>query len=460
MSKASKTPRSTAARLKDWRWLPVVVAVSLTLLTRALLLSSLAPALYSPEELFNAELATHLIEHGELLRPLNTYQYTAHAGGSLVVSILHVPFAWLIGPSESSLKCVAIFFAMATSGLWTAAACRLDRTAGWFVAMGCVVAPLHLVFRQMTALGNHAEALALMGGAVLLLQSRHFWALGALLGFGIWFDRTLALFALCCLPAVPVRDWPKLAIAAIVGASPLLLQSSTELPGASLASQFRLEPAFQLPLVPPLTGGPRWPSALAALGILGLALSQGRRDARACSLFVLAFVVAWAFYVARNWHVQTVVTLPVLFSAAALRGRWRLASSAFIWLLVGLSTLDGTSMICTENLRSQRIDGLALARAEVWWYRPAQVPELQAWLDEGAPLPEVFGRYFQYSADSPGLFTWRFFQAIGPEGQLTRDICFGDEKGLPTVEQVDAALGPLDEPSEEIAKRARRIRAL
>jgi len=246
----------------------------------------------------------------------------------------------------------------------------------------------------------------------------------------------------------------------MVGAAPLLLQTSTELPGTSMASQFRLEPVLQLPLVPPLTGGSRWPCALLGVGTLGVALRQGRPDARVCSLFVLGFILAWAFYVARNWHVQTVLTLPVLFAAAALKGRWKLLSSAFICLLVGLSTLDGVATICPENLRAQRIDGLALARAEVWWYRSAQVPELQAWLDEGAPRPEVFGRYFQYSADSPGLFTWRFFEAIGPEGRLTRDICFADEKGLPTVEEVDAALGPLDGPAERVAERARRIRAL
>ncbi len=98
------------------RYSPALTAVVLTLVTRLVLWDALAPGLYSPEELFNAELAEQLVNNGSLARPVSTYQYTAHAGGSLVVSLLHVPFAWALGVSEASLKCVALSFALAASG--------------------------------------------------------------------------------------------------------------------------------------------------------------------------------------------------------------------------------------------------------------------------------------------------------------------------------------------------------
>ena len=439
------------------RYSPALTAVVLTLVTRLVLWDALAPGLFSPEELFNAELAEQLVNNGSLARPVSTYQYTAHAGGSLVVSLLHVPFAWVLGVSETSLKCVALSFALATSGLWTAAACRHCRLEGWLVAMGTVLAPLHLAFRQLTALGNHAEALALMGGVVLLLQSGRWVAVGALLGFGVWFDRTVALFAAACLLAVPWRQWWKLLLAAAVGALPLWLQGHADLPGASLASQFALSPRWELPLLPPLTGGPHALLALLWAGSALFVIRQDRPEARVCVAFVVGFMAMWTLYTAPNWHVQTVLTLPLLYSAASVHGRWRPLGALTVWGFVIGACLDGRATICPENLRAERIDGLALMRNEVWFYTPAMVPELQAWLDDGAPEPEVFGRYFQYSADSPGLFSSRFFGSI-KDGELQRDICFSTDEGFPTVDEVDAVLG--EQARSPIAERARRIRAL
>ena len=453
--------------------LACVAAAVATLSARAWLWAGLHPALYSPEELLAARIAVELLQNGQLEQSLWAYQHPASAGGSLFFGLLYVPVAALFGPGEVALKAISMVWAALSTGLWTAAAWRAGGArAGACMGAVATAAPLYLTFRQVTALGNHAELLPMIAVVVLLLQERRHWAsLGALAMFCVWFD---LLFALV-LPPLALALWRTLpnlralGLGALLGAVPLALRfliaegdPPTTVHGGPIWT--RLKPGELLTglwhqglHVPLLGPNQPWPGGLTlrpiswlALPTLGFVFARGWRDRRPALLFaagmVLLFIPIHAISMVHGPHVHTPFVVPLIFCFAALHSFGRLlrtAGTAILAVLLVQGVWDHAAARCPSNRAvAHQTDGLAWARTlQVQTYAASHVEGISTFMQNGAPQavqPHGFAAFFQLSDKPVGSnpFTWRFFDVMDPSGWLEHDVCFPDLSDVRPPEEV------------------------
>ena len=131
-------------------------------------------------------------------------RYRSFCGGCAVEGTLAVPLFAVLGPTIAAWKLVPWAFHVATVAGASALAGRLFGPAAACLAAACWLGAPHVIREQAgTGWGNHAEVMALVFGALLLLshERRPRWILGALLlGAAFWFARTAAL-------ALPAAWW-------------------------------------------------------------------------------------------------------------------------------------------------------------------------------------------------------------------------------------------------------------
>ncbi len=138
---------------------------------------------------------------GPLLAPID-YQINGYWGGSLVVSLLAVPLYAVFGPQLLVLRATTFLF----SGIGIAALFVLldrfhGRHAAWIGGALYALAPPGFALSGACAWGTHVEghALALLMCALVMRRDAQRWrlgaelALGAMMGFCVYFGRSLAL---------------------------------------------------------------------------------------------------------------------------------------------------------------------------------------------------------------------------------------------------------------------------
>jgi len=168
-------------------------------------------------EVFHANLAIDLAEDREL-QSLWSYQVVEFHGGTLLSTVLFVPWSWLFGAGYLSLKAMAAAYALATMLLWMALLARWKGPrAAWIFGVLFAAAPPVLLKQQLTLWSTHAEssalqALALVCLAAWLLSHRPAaaFATGLALGAALSFNTINAVFAAL---AAPVMAW-QLAVSA------------------------------------------------------------------------------------------------------------------------------------------------------------------------------------------------------------------------------------------------------
>ena len=163
-------------------------------------------------ELDHADLAWDLLTPGAKVRPLWEYQVVGFHGGTLVSSLLYVPWAMVFGLSVVSLKGMALAIAGAALGVWVRAVYLWRGLAAaavfaWLYAL----APPVLVRMQLTLWGTHCESNLVLGlgvwavvaGASSAPQRRGAWAftLGAIVGLAVFWNRANLVFAALALVA-------------------------------------------------------------------------------------------------------------------------------------------------------------------------------------------------------------------------------------------------------------------
>jgi 4-amino-4-deoxy-L-arabinose transferase-like glycosyltransferase len=183
------------------------------------------------EELMRGSATKDLIA-GPVLPYVQDYQVQSFWGGTLVVSVLAVPFFAVLGPTLVALRLTTVVFAMLTAAavFWI-----LDRFAGrraaWIGGLLMAITPPGMAVFGATAYGAEVEiqAVALWMLAAFLawadggLRPVHGLALGALAGFSVYFGyislpliALLVLYVLWLEPRVVVSRaalWPLLGLA-------------------------------------------------------------------------------------------------------------------------------------------------------------------------------------------------------------------------------------------------------
>jgi 4-amino-4-deoxy-L-arabinose transferase-like glycosyltransferase len=199
--------------------------------------------LYDREELYTATAAEALRQRTGF--PLSECRFMNYGGGSLLVALLTVPIYAVFGPHYLAFKLIALLVAVAGGLLWflTVRAWFGPRVAAGFGVL-YALAPPTLLRTSLIAKGDHAEAMLLIGGVLLLAtraafardeRHRRRWAAaaGLLAGLGVYVTYstipTLAgagIAALALTRLRPRRAWVAFAIGLAVGLVPWLLSAA------------------------------------------------------------------------------------------------------------------------------------------------------------------------------------------------------------------------------------------
>ena len=164
------------------------------------------PAIHVGEEIHRGSTAVELLD-GPIL-PVLDYQYAHFFGGSLVVSIVAMPFVALFGPSILSVKLAPLVFnALAVALLFLILDRWASRRAAWIGGLSYAVASPGYSLLATTAFGSHVESNALVLACVYLAlrmydddppRPARALAFGALAGFAVYFGY-IVLIALAAI---------------------------------------------------------------------------------------------------------------------------------------------------------------------------------------------------------------------------------------------------------------------
>lgn len=141
-------------------------------------------------------------------QPFLDYQADHYQGGSLVMSLLAIPFFAIFGESMIALKLSAVTVSTGIlATLYLLGRCFFGRSVGLIVALAYLAGPPLVGFSGLAVMGSHGETvlfsllmfslfLGLLSGR--LRGARSWAALGFVSGFGIWFCYTTGLSLLAC----------------------------------------------------------------------------------------------------------------------------------------------------------------------------------------------------------------------------------------------------------------------
>ena len=142
------------------------------------------------EEAYNAGVAWYTW-HAGLWDRLLDLQYKAFCGGCTVVSVVAAPVLGLGGDHLLLWKLVPLAWSLATMTVgWLAVGRHAGRGAAWTFAALFALPPLGFGDLGLMAWANHTEGLLFVFGALLLYEAGPPWALGLVLGLGLWFARS------------------------------------------------------------------------------------------------------------------------------------------------------------------------------------------------------------------------------------------------------------------------------
>jgi hypothetical protein len=164
-----------------------------------------------------------VVAHELLTRPVQPfleYQADHYQGGSLVMSLLTVPFFALFGESIRTLKMSALVVSMGTlTMLFIVGRKFFGRPVGVLVGLAYLAGPPLVAFWGLAVMGFHGESILFnlvqiyLFLAILTGRWRGFpaWAaLGLISGLGLWFCYTTALsLAACGLTWLLLRGMPR-----------------------------------------------------------------------------------------------------------------------------------------------------------------------------------------------------------------------------------------------------------
>lgn len=183
-----------------------LILIILTLLFAAfqlLFLASNMVYLYSYDDSLNMRLASDILiakkPLSAVIGNITDYQVPDYRGGSLVISILYVPFAYLLGVNSFSLKLTALAFYLSSFILWYIFLNRAfgRKSAVLFAALSIFGTPV-LNMWSLLACGNYVQLEPFVVLGLLLLCSllnrqpissnRQAFFLGVLCGFSLYFE--------------------------------------------------------------------------------------------------------------------------------------------------------------------------------------------------------------------------------------------------------------------------------
>ncbi len=147
------------------------------------------------EELVRGSAAQDLLD-GPVL-PFQDYQVNDFSGGSLVVTLLAVPFFWVLGPTIIALRLSVLLISCASVAVLFLVLDRfVSRRAAWLGALLLAVAPPGYALISCIAYGTHLENNLQAILLVLLFLTHHYarpedrttsFLLGLVAGFAIYF---------------------------------------------------------------------------------------------------------------------------------------------------------------------------------------------------------------------------------------------------------------------------------
>jgi len=168
-----------------------------------------------PDELFRGVLTKQIISHN-CISSLFDYLYNPYAGGSIVISILAVPFFYIFGDTVFSLKLVEILLALFSVFLLYATAYKyFGIKAALMACLMFIVPPQYLSQRSLMSIGDYCESILLSLIIIHIFLSiirritaqeggdakiaRYSFLLGIMSGFGLWFHYINGITIITCL---------------------------------------------------------------------------------------------------------------------------------------------------------------------------------------------------------------------------------------------------------------------
>jgi len=141
-------------------------------------------------------------------QPLLEYQADHYQGGSLVMSLLSVPFLALFGESMKTFKLSALLVSSGTLTMIFLLGRRFfGRSVAWLASAAYLAGPPLVAFWGLSVMGSHGESILFSLGQIYLFlgilagrkQELRAWAaLGLVSGLGVWFCYTSALSVAAC----------------------------------------------------------------------------------------------------------------------------------------------------------------------------------------------------------------------------------------------------------------------
>lgn len=234
--RASGVDHASVSANRRWHVLAGAALTVAFVLVRIEAARTQAIALTEPEELLNLRFARQLLG-GHAIGPLGQYWYTGVGGpggaGTLVLSILYVPFVALLGPGVWAVRAMGIAWAVVGALLTAGLSRRLFGPPGFLAGLLAALAmpPAWVGFTVM-AKGNYVEAAVLtMAVAYALLRAGDadsrlgpVWAVvaGGVATFSVWFWPSAgppsALLGGALLVLAAVQRRPTLVIGFVAGA--------------------------------------------------------------------------------------------------------------------------------------------------------------------------------------------------------------------------------------------------